>query len=217
MRTRGTHLALVGTLALSGLAGGVVLAPALATAATSEESAGEAVQGRVDRLKEALQGLVDDDTLTEAQRDRVAETLAEQLPPRGPGNGRGHGHSRAGKHLALDVAAETLGLDEAVLRERLRAGESLAEVAEAEGVELSTLTGALQAEAEERLAQAVEDGRLTQEQADERKAGLPERIADAVQREGLGRGRGHGPRLPAEPDAQEETAEPRTEGSVYTS
>lgn len=212
MRTRGAHLALVGTLALSGLAGGVVLAPALATAATSEESAAEAVQGRVDRLKEALQGLVDDKTLTEAQRDRVAETLAEQLPPRGPGQGKGHG--RAGKHLALDVAAETLGLDQAALRERLRAGESLADVAEAEGVPLDTLTGALQAEAEERLAQAVEDGRLTQEQADERRAELPERIADAVQREG--RGRGHGPKPPAE-EPQEDAAEPQTEGSVYTS
>jgi hypothetical protein len=45
-----------------------------------------------------------------------------------------------------------------------------------------------------RLAEAVTDGRLTQEQADERAAELPRRLGELVAREGLGR---QGPRRPA--------------------
>lgn len=189
MRTRAASIALTGTLALTGLVAGVVLGPALATAATTEESAAEAVGSRVDRITQALQGLVDDGTLDASQRDAVAERLAEQLPPRGPGPG-----ARArGRQLALDVAASTLGLTEQELAAELRGGKSLAQVAEEQGVALEQLTSALRQAAEERLAQAVESGRLTQEEADGKKAQIAERIADAVQREGLPRpGRGHG-------------------------
>lgn len=185
MRSKGASIALAGTLALTGLAGGVVLGPALAAAATGEQSAADAVGNRVDRIKEALQGLVDDGTLTAEQRDRVATTLDEQLPRRGPG--------MAGRHLALDVAANTLGLTEQELLAELREGRSLADVAEDKGVPIDQVKTDLQAAAEDRLAQAVEDGRITQEQADERKAGIAERIAEAVEREGRrGPGRGHG-------------------------
>jgi hypothetical protein len=195
MRSRGTTLVLAGALGLAGLTGGLVVGPAIAVAATSEESAADAVGNRVERLKEALQGLVDDGTLTTEQRDKVAETLDSAMPNgrgHGPGHpGRGLGH--LGKHLALDVAASTLGMTEAELLTELREGRSLADVAEEKGVSLETLKSELQKAAEERLAQAVEDGRLTQEEADEKKAELAERIADAVEREGLpGRGHGHG-------------------------
>lgn len=197
MRSKGASIALAGTLALTGLAGGVVLGPALAAAATGEQSAADAVGNRVDRIKEALQGLVDDGTLTAEQRDRVATTLDEQLPRRGPGMagraGGPGGLGMAGRYLALDVAANTLGLTEQELLAELREGRSLADVAEDKGVPIDQLKADLQAAAEDRLAQAVEDGRITQEQADERKAGIAERIAEAVEREGRrGPGRGHG-------------------------
>lgn len=79
MRSKGAGLALAGTLGLSGLVGGVVLAPALATAATSQESAGDAVASRVDRLRQALSGLVTDETLTQAQADAKEAELAERI------------------------------------------------------------------------------------------------------------------------------------------
>lgn len=223
MRTRAANIALTATLALTGLVAGVVLGPALATAATSEESAADAVGSRVDRIEQALQGLVDDGTLDASQRDAVAERLAEQLPPRG----RGPGELGRARQLALDVAASTLDLTEQELVAQLREGRSLAQLAEEQGVPLEELTSALQQAAEERLARAVESGRLTQDEADEQKAQIAERIADAVQREGLARpGRGHGwgpggrPGAGAEPPAAEPEGSQdgaTTEPSVHSS
>jgi hypothetical protein len=206
MRTRRTSIVLTGAVGLAALTGGAVVAPALATAATSEVSAVTAVADRVDRIKDALQGLVDDGTLTEAQRDKVAEALDEGMPGRGrglgPGNGQGHGpghglgHGRGigpGGRVALDVAADRLGMTESELVDALREGKSLAGVAAEKGVSLDDLTAALVKAAEEHLARAVADGRLTQAEADEKKADIAERIAAGVQREGLpGRGMGMG-------------------------
>lgn len=207
MRTAAPRLLLVGTLGLTGLAGGVVLGPALAGAApaltqtvTPEAPEQAPSPDRTARLREHLQALVDAGTIDAAQADAVAAHLAEQLPTRG---GHGHGRGGRGAHLALDVAAETLGVTEDELRTALQSGSSLADVADAEGVELDTLVTALVDAARERLAQGVADGRLTQEQADERAADLQARVEEHVQREGLGR-RGAPPAdAPAEDGAVE--------------
>ena len=232
MRTRRGRLALGAGLAVAGLTFGLVLAPALASAATGDESPGAAVGNRVERIKDALQGLVDDGTIDEAQRDRVAEHLAEEMPGRGKGLGGGHGrgHGPGGPgfgpggrgigalKVGLDVAAEKLGMSREDLVTELRSGKSLADVAGEKGVSVEDLTAALKAEAVERLDAAVADGRLTQAEADEKKAVLDEHLARAVQREG-GHGRGHGwgrGGNPDEPDEAEEQQQGETEPSVYS-
>jgi polyhydroxyalkanoate synthesis regulator phasin len=172
-----------GVLTLSGLA---VAVPALAGPAISgDASAAE------ERIREALSGLVEDGSLTEEQADEVAGTLAES----GVG-GRG-GHHGAG--VALDTAAEVLGLTEDELREALATeGATLADVAEEQGVDPGALVDALVQAAEERIAEAVEEGRVTQEEADERVGDLEERITELVQTDwpvrgdGAGRGPGRG-------------------------
>lgn len=217
MRTAAARLALAGTLGLTALAGGVVLGPALAGAApaltqtaTPEETETAPSADRTARLREHLQALVDAGTLDAAQADAVAGHLAAQLPARGGHGPGGHGgHGGRGGHVALDVAAETLGVTEDELRTALQGGSSLADVAEAEGVELDALVTALVEAARERLAQAVTDGRLTQEQADEKAADLQARVEEHVQREGLGR-RGPRPEAPAE----EGTVEPSSLGTA---
>lgn len=214
MTSRRASVLLAGTLGLSALAGGAVLVPALASAATGEQSPTAAVGDRVDRIKDALQGLVDDGTITEAQRDKVATTLSEKLPP------PGRGHRMKGLHAALDVAATTLGLSEQDLRAELRAGKSLADVAEEKGVPLATLKSALQKAAEDHLAEEVAEGDLTQAQADERKKDLSARLDDLLQRKGLpgpgrGHGRGHGPGAPGAPDDPPPPAEGSDEPSSY--
>lgn len=220
MRIQGAGLVLAGTLGLTAMVGGVVLGPAVATAATTEESAGQAVGNRVERIKEALQGLVEDDTLTEEQRDRVATTLDEQLPPgrgHGPGKGgHGRGHGKGGR-IALDAAATTLGMTEEELVAQLRDGRSLADLAAEKGVAVEDLAAALTAAAEERLAEKVAEGELTQEEADAKKAELAERIAAAIEREGFpGRGHGPGGRPGAPEDEVEAPAEePAAEGSSF--
>jgi hypothetical protein len=234
MRTTRAKVVLAGTLALTGLTGGAVLVPALATAATSEQSASAAVGDRVDRIKQALQGLVDDGTITAEQQDRVATTLGESMPGRGNGLGRGHGPGGmgpgkglghgAGGGIALGVAASTLGMTPPELMASLREGKSLADVAGEKGVSVEDLTAALVEAAEQRLAEKVTAGELTQEQADERKAELAERVDAAVQREGfpgrgngMGHGWGPGGRPGAPDDAKKSESEPSTEGSSYTS
>lgn len=166
-----------GVLSLGGLA---VAAPALADTGNPAGSA-------VDRITEALSGLVSDGSITQEQADEVAGTLDEA--------GIGHGGGHRGGGLALSAAATVLGLTEDELRTALATdGTTLADVAEEQGVDLDALVDALVTAAQERMAVAVEDGRLTQEQADERLADLEERITERVNSESPVGGPGHGPR-----------------------
>jgi hypothetical protein len=220
--TRVTGLLLAGSLGLGGAVTGLVVAPAVATAATSETSASQALSDRVSRITGALSGLVSDGTLSQEQADRVAGTLAEQLPDRGrgghgpggsgghgPGGSGGHGPGGSGGHgghfgpgrglgPVLDTAAETLGVTAEELRAFLRGGQSLAGVAAAEGVDRQALVDALVAAASEHVDEHLTNGAITQDQADARKAGLAERVAELVDREGLHGGGGRGPRPSAD-------------------
>lgn len=191
MRTKILTVATVGVLALSGVA---VAGPVLATVGATE--AAEAVSERVDRVKQALAGLVTDGTLTQQQADRVAETLGNaELGEGRHHGGAGHGLGRRG--LDLDAAATALGLTSEELRTELREGKTLAQVAEERDVPVETLTDALVAAAETALRQAVEEGRLTQEQADERRADLEARLSAKIESGspwgGGHRGGGHRP------------------------
>ncbi|TFV92930.1 hypothetical protein E4P40_00650 [Blastococcus sp. CT_GayMR20] len=171
MRTKLIIATTAGVLTLGGVA---VAVPVLA------DTPGET--SVVDRIKEALTGLVDDGSITQEQADEVATTLSEA------GLGRGGGPHGAGR-LGLETAAEALGMTDDELRTALEPdGTSLADVAEAEGVEVDTLVDALVEAQQARIAEAVEDGRLTQEEADERLADLEERVTDRVNSDDLRRG-----------------------------
>ena len=171
-----------GAVVLGGLA---VAGPALADDRTRASA--------VERITDALSGLVDDGSITQEQADEVASTLAGSGlgVPGAHGGGRGFGPDHG---LQLATAAEALGLTEDELRAALEAdGATLAEVAEDEGVEVETLVDALVTAAEERIAEAVDEGRLTQDEADERLADLATRITERVneelpERRGGGRG-----------------------------
>jgi polyhydroxyalkanoate synthesis regulator phasin len=166
-----------GVLALTGLA---VAAPALA----GPDTAADADASVVDRIKGALEGLVSDGSLTQEQADEVATTLSDA----GIGGRAGHGG-----RLHLAAAAAVLGLSEDELHTALEAeGITLAQIAEDQGVAIDTVIDALVQAQEEDIARAVEDGRLTQEQADERLADLKERITDRVNSADRGRGDGRG-------------------------
>ncbi len=140
MQRRLISLATASTIGLAGLSAGVVVAPALASAATGETTLAAAAGDRLSVIKDALTGLVRDGTITQAQADRVATTLDRELPRHGPGH-------RGFHRLHLADAAEALGLSD--LRAQLVAGKSLAEVAEAEDVPVETLISKLVAAGEE--------------------------------------------------------------------
>lgn len=171
MRKKIVTIAAAGVLGLSGLA---LAGPALAAAGAP--SVGAAVSSQVDRVKQALAGLVTDGTLNQGQADRVASTLgAAGVGPDGHDGRRG---GRGGPDLA--AAATALGTSEADLRTALQGGRTLAQVAKDKGVAVGTLVSALVDAEKTRTAKQVTDGRLTQAQADQRLEGLTARVTQRV-------------------------------------
>jgi len=127
------------------------------------------------RLRELLQQLVDDGTIDDAQADAVTELLMENRPDH-PRPGRHHrGPARDG-----EVTAELLGIDVETLRDELRSGNSIADIAEANGVDPQTVIDALVDEAQGHVDLMVEDGRLTADEAATMKERIAERIAARV-------------------------------------
>ncbi|GAB3468016.1 hypothetical protein AB1207_23555 [Kineococcus endophyticus] len=178
-----------GIVAVSGLGVAVLASPATAATSTTDSSgATGALASRLQRVKDALAGLVSDGTITQDQADKVADTLSTSDALRGgPG---GHG----GRLIDLDTAATTLGLSQDDLRTALQAdGATLASVASSQGVDEQKLVDALVAAATSRLAQQVSDGNLTQAQADARTADLPAQVKQAVESTFPGRGGRGGP------------------------
>lgn len=92
----------------------------------------------------------------------------------------------------IEDVAGVLGIDEAELMEALRDGSTLAEIAEANGVDAATLVEAMTAAATEAIDEAVADGLITQDRADAMLENLPGRITDQLDRSFSGRhGRHH--------------------------
>lgn len=184
MRKKIVAVTLAGTLGLTGVA---LLVPGVATA-QSEQEGTSAVGGRLQALKDALAGLVTDGTINQSQADKVASTLAEELPRRGPGGPGHHRPGGRGAHLAPAEIAAALGITVEELRTERQAGKTLVQIAEAKGLSRGTLVDRLVAAAEAELAEKVTAGKLTQAEADERKAGLRERIERLVDRAAPERG-----------------------------
>ena len=115
------------------------------------------------------------------------------------GGGRGmmggFGFAGGGQWTMFDTAAEALGLTPEEYFAELRAGKSMEEIAEEQGVEMEAVQDAMNAAREEAMRQgieqAVEDGRISQEQADWMLEGLEQGFAGGrgFREQGLGRGR----------------------------
>ncbi|HSG80271.1 MAG TPA: hypothetical protein VLD62_11870 [Acidimicrobiia bacterium] len=135
------------------------------------------------RIVDALGPLVESGTISQDQAEAVAQALAEDARGLAGRRHRGGGH-------AIGAAAEFLGIEVEELRTQLRDGATLAEIA---GEQTDALVSELVSQAEERIAQAVENGRITQKQADEKLAEIEQRITDMVDGDMPERGEGrHG-------------------------
>ena len=154
-----------------------------------------------DELEEATRAAAIDQVDAALEDGRITEEQAEELKSRiesgelppflGPGlffgGPRGGEHEFGfgmgpgfGFHFGdkLSAATEYLGVTEDELREALRNGRSLADVAEAEGKSVDGLKNALLADARTRLDEAVADEKLTQEQANR----ILERLREGIER-----------------------------------
>jgi len=122
------------------------------------------VKQQADKLAEAVEA----GKLTQEQADKLSENAADRVKKQlesadqDRGHGKGFGFGKNEDLLAL------LKLDEAKLQEELKAGKTLAEVAEAQGVSEDEVVALLVKQHEEKLAEEVKAGKVTQEEADKR-------------------------------------------------
>jgi len=144
---------------------------------------------------------VKDGRLTQQQADRIKQHMRRDggipplagPPPRafgfgppgmGMGMGVGPGIGPGPLGVGLDTAADYLGLSQDQLAQRLRKGNSLADVAKAQGKSVDGLEQALVAAAKQRLDQAVADGDLTAKQRDELLQRLQSHVGELVRTSG---------------------------------
>jgi uncharacterized protein (DUF433 family) len=155
-----------------------------------EDVAGALVAAQAERLQQA----VDNGRLTQEDADaKIAQMEAdilerlesgEPVGPLGPGGFDMPGGPRGGKFLGgapFDALAEALGMTVDDLRQALADGQTIADLAAAKGVALEDVAGALVAAQAERLQQAVDNGRLTQEDADAKIAQMEANILEHLE------------------------------------
>ncbi len=204
-RRRGVAIGLAGGL-LAGTAAGLVFGVPGLTSAASDSTPAAVVQQTDEtdpstpapddapemgaKLRETLQALVDDGTITAEQADAVTAHLVENRPERGEGGfgggpgghrgGPGGMFGRGGPGMGSEALTGLLGLTAEEIHTQLHDGTTLAEIATAQGVEVQAVVDALVAELDTRLDEAVTNGRIDQAEADEKLAEATEKITDMV-------------------------------------
>ena len=109
-------------------------------------------------LKARLQTLVDGGTLTSSQLDAVAAALEAARPMGGGHEGRGHGGDRGEKRQEmLTAAADAIGITADELKTAIEGGQTIAQVAEANGKSVQSVIDALVAQASADLTQRITD------------------------------------------------------------
>lgn len=124
-----------------------------------------------------------------ATDDQSTEQTVQQKAEHGKRFGKGKMFVNSEALLSLlNVTADDL-------QAQLKAGKSLAEIAKAQGVSEEEVINLLAKQQEEKLAEAVKAGELTQEQADKMTAAAGERIKSFVENGYQERGFGPGSHL----------------------
>jgi len=151
----------------------------------SEDELKTAIQDtRIEMIDEA----VAEGRLTEEQGERLKERADEGgflFPPRfgeGPFRG-GHGFCHRAVGGIIEASAGVLDMSVDDLKAQLKEGNSLAEVAEAQGMSVDDFKAALSDAVKAKLDGLVDDEKLTQEQADRLYQGFEENIDRIVNAE----------------------------------
>jgi hypothetical protein len=170
------------------IAGVAAAAVALSIGATSVASAHGGLGGKGAGLSTLLSDLVAKGTITQSQADAIvkaqsdAKALAEANRPTAA-------EREAHRVAELAVITSTLGITEATLESRVKAGESLATIA---GTKKDALIAALVAFETKEIDARVTAGKLTAAQATAVKANLTAMVTEKVNSvKGFGK-KGHG-------------------------
>ena len=111
-----------------------------------------------------------------------AQTTDDEAPSTDTQDDRSDRDGRKGKGCgkSLDAAAEAIGIEADELKAAIEEGQTIAEVAEANGVDVDTVVDAMVAEVETKLDAKVEAERLTEDEAADKLAAKTERIEARV-------------------------------------
>lgn len=151
----------------------------------------------IDAANERLDQAVADGKIDEAAADEKRAAVEERIdefiekdPSEFEGRKGRHGRGYGARFGAGEEVAEVLGLTTDELREGLRSGKSLTDLAEEQGVPVDDVAATLTAGMEERVADAVEEGKIDDEKAAEIEARFSEKLDDILNGEARP-GRGH--------------------------
>ena len=202
-------------LLVSSLVAGVALAQGGGTGDTQGEREsfaarvaahlGVTEQQLVDAFKAARLEMLDEAVAAGKISPEEAEQIRQRIEEsKGLGLVGRHRHILSG---IVRSVADTLDMTPREIAQDLRQGQSLAEIGQAKGVSTDTLKSAILTAADEKLDQAVADGKLTQDQADKIMTRLTNNIdkilnwkrgsgGEGLPRRGAGMPQGAGPRLP---------------------
>ena len=140
-----------------------------------------------DNITADLQAKLDAGEITQEEYDHIAGELDDHLDviinaEGGFGFPGRHGYRH---HLdVLDVAAEVLGLDEVDVRDALIDGQTLAEVAEAQGMSVDDFKAALVENITADLQSELDESDITQDEFDNITEDLDEKVDDIINAEG---------------------------------
>ncbi|MBS1837199.1 MAG: hypothetical protein JST64_05825 [Actinobacteria bacterium] len=171
----GLTIAAVNPLGIAGAQDG---GSTTSTVSAPRRNASTPMAGRATKvLDQSLAALVKDGTLTQAQADAVkAEVVETSDSLRSEQRTR-----RKERRQAMEsTAAATLGMSAADLRTELKAGRTLAQVAQEKGVDPQKVIDALVAQADKRIDQAVSDGTVDATRAATMKQNAATRIQSLV-------------------------------------
>jgi polyhydroxyalkanoate synthesis regulator phasin len=141
----------------------------------------------IDQVDTALKG----GKITQAEADALKQRIESgDFPPffgpflgpvLGPGIGPFHGGPPFLFGEKLSAAADYLGLTEAELRTKLNSGQTLAEIAKAQGKSVDGLEQTLLDETKSKLDELVKEGELTRDEADATYERFQSNIDDLVE------------------------------------
>jgi len=137
--------------------------------------------------EQVLDKAVEEGNLTQNQADRIRERADQGFGPGMMGGGLGRGMMGRGlgwgmmgdsQDSLIAVAADKLGMTVDELQTQLKDGKTIADLASEKGVDLQSIVDAFMTSRQEALSQAVTDGKITQEQADQMLENMRDMVED---------------------------------------